>query len=485
VTPDGSPGPADGPSVAHRRIAADISIQIVGRLLNAGLGVIATLVLIRALGDDGFGQWATVFAVVEVVGYLGEIGLEQLAVRRISADRRREAEWVGALVSLRFALAVPVTALVLIALFAISDDDEMRAISLIAAGTMFTGALSAARVVFQVRVRNDVSVVILTLNSVLWTLAVITLASGDGSMVAFALAFLITAAVTTILEYVWAVRTQPIRYAGSRRYWGDLIRGGVPLGIAGLVTMAYVRIDGILVFEIAGADEAGLYAAVYRVLDRVQMVPTAVMTTLLPLLAAAWPADPDRTRRLMQSAADLLLVTALPALALAVAAPAEIVDLLFGDEFEDAAPALPVLMGAFVALSLWHLALNMVIVLGRQRRLIVYTTAGLVVNVALNIALIPEFGFMAAAWITLATEVLVMALTLSYVLGQTGVRLRLRRMAATTLSAVVMGLACAALVAAGLHVAVVGVVGLLVYAAALLVLRAVDLGEVRLLLRRG
>jgi O-antigen/teichoic acid export membrane protein len=246
-----------------------------------------------------------------------------------------------------------------------------------------------------------------------------------------------------------------------------------------------VRIDGVLVFEIAGADEAGLYAAVYRVLDRVQMVPTAVMTTLLPLLGAAWPRDPDRTRRLMQSAADLLLVTALPALAISIAAPAEIVDLLFGDEFEDAAPALPVLMGAFVALSLWHLALNMVIVLGRQRRLIVYTTVGLVVNVALNLVLIPEYGFMAAAWITLGTEALVMALTLTYVLRETGMRLNFRRMVATTVSATVMGVACAGLVAVGVHVVAVGLIGLVIYAAALLVLQAVDPGEIRLLLRRS
>jgi O-antigen/teichoic acid export membrane protein len=469
----------------RRRIAADIAIQIVGRLLNAGLGVIATLVLVRALGDDGFGKWATVFAVVEVVGYLGEIGLEQLAVRRIAADRERESEWVGSLVALRFALAVPVLVPILAVLFAISESDQMRATALIVAATVFTGALSSARVVFQVRVRNDVGVVILTLNSVLWTLAVIALASGDASMVAFASAFFATAAVTTILEFIWAWRTQPLRFAGARRYWRDLLRGGVPLGIAGLITLAYVRIDGVLVFEIAGAREAGLYAAVYRVLDRVQMVPTAVMTTLLPLLGAAWPGDPDRTRRLMQSAADLLLLTALPALALAVAAPAEIVDLLFGDEFEDAAPALPVLMGAFVALAMWHLALNMVIVLGRQRRLIVYTTAGLVLNVALNLILIPPYGFMAAAWITLATETLVMALTLGYVLRETGVRLRLGRMVSTALSAAVMGGAVALLVAEDVNVVGAAAAGLVVYAAALVLLRAVDTGEVRLLLRRG
>jgi len=485
VTPEGPPDRTAGSPAAGRRIAGDITIQILGRLLNVGLGVVATLVLIRALGDDGFGQWATVFAVVEIVGYAGELGLEQLAVRHAAADREREGEWIGAVVALKFALALPVIPLILGLLFLLSDSDEMRATAAIASGTMFTGALSSARGVFQIRVRNDVNVVILTINSVLWTLAVVGLASASSSMVAFALAFLAAAAISTGIQFVWAIRTQPLHFRGSTRHWGELLRGGIPLGIAGLVTLAYVRIDGILVFQIAGADEAGLYAAVYRVLDRAQMIPTAVMTTLFPLLAAAWPADPARVRALVQVAVDNLMVVALPALALTIAASMEIVTLLLGDQFEEAAPALPVLMGAFVALSFWHLAQSMVIVLGRQRRLIVYTVVALVFNVALNLVLIPSYGFMAAAWITLGTEVLVMALTFRDVLRETAIRLELRRLLLTALSATVMGLAVAGLLEAGVGVIVAATISLVVYAVALLAFRAVDLDELRGLWRRG
>jgi O-antigen/teichoic acid export membrane protein len=475
---------AESPA-ADRRIAADITIQIVGRLLNAGLGVVATLILIRALGDDGFGQWATVFAVVEIVGYAGALGLEQLAVRYAATDREREGEWIGAVVSLKFALALLVIPLMLVILFLLSESDEMRATAVITSALMFTGALSAARGVFQLRVRNDVSVVILTINSVLWTLAVIALAGASGSMVAFALAFLAVAVVSTGIEFVWAIRTQPLRFRGSTQHWGVLLRGGIPLGLAGLVTLAYVRIDGVLVFQIAGADEAGLYAAVYRVLDRAQMIPTAVMTTLFPLLAAAWPADPARVRALVQAAVDNLMVIALPALALTIAASKEIVILLLGDEFEEASPALAVLMGAFVALSFWHLAQSMVIVIGRQRRLIAYTVVALFFNVALNLILIPSYGFMAAAWITLGTEVLVMALTFGDVLQQTAIRLELRRLLLTALSATLMGLAVAGLLDAGVGVILAASMSLVVYAAALLAFRAVDFNELRGLLRRA
>ena len=67
--------------------------------------------------------------------------------------------------------------------------------------------------------------------------------------------------------------------------------------------------------------------------------------------------------------------------------PEPLVELLFG-EFADAAPALPILMGAFVAISLGPLAVNAIVVPGRQRRLATYALAGLAINVALNLVLI-------------------------------------------------------------------------------------------------
>ena len=472
-------------SVGARRAGADIVVQVIGRALNAALGVVVTLVLVRALGDADFGEWATVFAVVEIVSYTGEWGLEQLTVRRAAADREREAEWFGSLLTLRYLMAVPTFVVLLAVLLVIADSSEMRATAILVSATVFTGAASTVRGIFQLRVRNDVAVVIMTLNSVLWTLAVVAIARGDGGMVAFAAAFLAVAVVTTGIQFVWAVRTQPLRIRGSRRLWGGLVRAGVPLGLAGLLTVAYVRIDGVLVFQIAGAHEAGLYSAVYRVLDRVQLVPTAFMTTLLPIIAAAWPANPDRARRLMQRGADYLALVAFPALAFTIAVPEQIVVLLFGDEFRDAAPALPILMGAFVAISFWHLAMNMMIVLGRQARLVVYTGAGLIVNVALNLALIPSYGFLAAAWITLATETLVMGLTTATVMRETGTRLAIGRMARAALAAAVMGGVVALLAEAGAGIVALAVAAGALYTSAVVIVRAFDVSDVRLLLNRS
>ena len=86
-----------------------------------------------------------------------------------------------------------------------------------------------------------------------------------------------------------------------------------------------------------------------------QFLPAALMTTLFPIFVAARDDDPERVRRLFRTAVDYLLLTSLPALAIALAGAEPIVRLLFGADFADAAPALPVLMATLVVVSIGYL----------------------------------------------------------------------------------------------------------------------------------
>ncbi len=115
--------------------------------------------------------------------------------------------------------------------------------------------------------------------------------------------------------------------------------------------------------------------------------------------------------------------------------------LLFGEQFAAAAPALPILAGAFVSISFGYLVGNMVVILELQRLFLRYAAIGLVLNAVLNVLLIPRYGFLAAAWITLLTEVTVMSLSMRRVLQMLEMRPRLNRLARTLLAASAMGLA--------------------------------------------
>ncbi len=401
---------SEPPAVGARRAAADIAVQLIGRVGNLALGVVVTLTLARALGDRGFGQWATIFAITSVGSAFGDLGLETVAVARAAADRERAGQWIGAAVLVRSILAVPVAAATVLVLFFVADTTAMRVAGAVLSVTLAFGALTSTRAVFQLRMRNDVTIAVLTFNSVVWAAAVIVLAALHAGLVAFAVAFTLSQLASTSLQFLLAMRTGVLQFRETRGLWRELLRVAAPVSIAGLLVTAYVRIDQVIVFEVAGARQAGLYGAAYRILDQSQFVPSAVMTTLLPLMSAAWPANVERIRKLSQTAGELMAMASLGALAVAIALATPLMSLLFGHDFAAAGPALPILLGAFVCIAFGHLIGSLRIVLGLRRHFVTYAAVGLACNVVANLALVPPYGFKAAAWITLGTELLVLGL---------------------------------------------------------------------------
>ena len=195
-------------------------------------------------------------------------------------------------------------------------------------------------------------------------------------------------------------------------------------------------------------------------------------------------ADLPRVRRLLQTSAEYLSIGSPGALAFTVVAAKPIIVLLFGPSFAPAASALPVLMGAFVSISFGYLAGNMVVVLGLQRRYFAYAAIGLIVNVLLNVALIPPYGFQAAAWVTLVTEVTVMSLSMRQVLKGVGMTPRWGRIGRIAIAAAAMAVAVAAARDAGLPLGVLAGLAIVLYVGLLFVLGALTRSEVFGILRR-
>jgi O-antigen/teichoic acid export membrane protein len=227
----------------------------------------------------------------------------------------------------------------------------------------------------------------------------------------------------------------------------------------------------------------GVYAAMYKILDNAGFVPMAVMTTLFPIMAGLFPADPPRLRRMMQIAIDYLTIVALGGLALTIVAGAPIVELLYGPGYVSGAPVLTILIAAFIPICIGNVAGNMVVAMNLQRRYIWFAALGLALNVPLNILLIPSHGIEAAAWITLLTEVVVVSLSLFTVLRRIEMRLSLRHIGLALVAATVSGLAIWGLRKAGAGAVVLVLAMAVLYPLLLVALRALDLNELRRLLR--
>ncbi len=468
-----------GQGVQQRAAVRDVGVQVAGRALNLALGVVVTALVARTLGNAAYGQWATIFAVLGIAGELASFGFTGVAVRQAATDPGRENAWIGALVTLQAltcALVVPICAAVLLL---VAKSAEMRVASLVLLGTVLLIVPNSMRAIFQIRMRNGIPVGVTTLNSLLWAGAVVVLAVGGSGLVGFAIAFVAVAVLTSTVEAVLAIRLMGVRLRGTRGLWGELLRIGVPVGAGTLMIVAYARIDQIMVFELAGAREAGLYGAAYRILDQAHFIPFSIIVTLAPITAASAAVDPERLWRIVVLAARVLLMVSLGGLAVALAVAEPFMALVFGEGYREAGAALPVLAGAFVFMCLGYLSGNLVLVFRLQKQFLALAAAGLALNVGLNLLLIPRYGYVAAAWTTLLTEVAVVIPALTLGLLRLPRRIPFAPFARILAAACGLTLGIQALRAVGVPVLVTLVLAGPLYLGLLLTTRGLDMAQLR------
>jgi O-antigen/teichoic acid export membrane protein len=478
-------GAAGDASLAKgREIATNVSVQFAARAITMALSVVTVALTARTLDRNGYGVWNGVGSYVALFGILTDLGFTIAATQRMAAEPERESEWLGALIGIRVAMSVVVMVLCACSIpLLLTNTDQSHTVGYIMTATTATTGASALMAVFQSRLRAGLVLSFTVLQGVLWLSTVAVLAAMHGSVVAFALAQALIVILISILQVNATRRFAHIAWRAGMRLWRTLLRVALPLGIASVMITIYYQVDSVLLLQIAGPGEAGIYGAAYGFMSPLNFLPAAVMASFFPVLSAVYHHDAARARRLVQICAEIMAVVGLPVLAGTIALSGPIIHLIYGPKFHEAAGLLPILMIAFVIICYGSLAGFLAPLLGLQWRFALYTSIGAAANVALNLVLIPTYGAHGSAWATVATEALTMTPMMITALWAMRLRLKLGKIARTVLLAAAMTGLMALTEPLGLFPA--GIIGVLAYLAGLFALRIVNQAEMRVLLRRS
>jgi len=249
-----------------------------------------------------------------------------------------------------------------------------------------------------------------------------------------------------------------------------------------LLASLFFRVDAFLLRPIAGDTAAGWYSAAYRVVDGLTLIPAYFTLALFPTLTRHAAADRAATARVYARALKVLLTLALPA-TVGIALLAEPLVRLFagGGYLPESAVALAILIWFLPFSYVNGVTQYVLIALDRQRFL---TFAFLVVtafNLAANLLLIPRLGYLAAALLTVASELVLLG-PFWWAASRDLAGVSLLRVAwRPTLASAGMGVAMAPLVADWWLLAIP--LGGAVYTALLLLLGGVDAADRALLAR--
>lgn len=173
-----------------------------------------------------------------------------------------------------------------------------------------------------------------------------------------------------------------------------------PLIISGIMVSLYMKIDQLMVQNIAGVNEAGAYATVATLSEAWNFIPTVIITTLFPAILNARRDDINRYKKRIQNLYDLMIYLSLPA-AIVITFSSHLIYKVYTPEYAYAAPVLSVHIWSGVFVFLGAANSQYLIAEGYVKLTFIRTGFGAIVNILLNLILIPKMGMMGAAIATL------------------------------------------------------------------------------------
>lgn len=389
------------------KVVKNISWLFLDKAIRMVGGLIVGIWVARYLGPEAFGKLNYAIAFIGLFGSFAAFGLQGIIVRELVKNEALKQEILSSAFLIQMIGSIAAYILCNVAVLFLRADDQLIRVLVACLGLiMILRASDCIRYYFEANVESKYIVWVENSVFVLGNLARILLILSDADVFEFAVLMVIESFVLAILFLLlYKIKTRSLIWP---RYYAELffklLKNSWPLMLSTVTVMIYMRLDQIMLGELAGDSAVGIYSAAIRISEVWYVIPTIISASLFPALVAQHQADKKNFNQNLQFQYELMVY-----ISLCIAIPVtffsgEIIQILYGLAYKGAAEVLVVHIwtGVFVFLGVasqqWFIAEH------KEKQTLYRTTAGMIVNIGLNLLLIPKYQAVGAAWATLIAQ---------------------------------------------------------------------------------
>jgi len=216
------------------------------------------------------------------------------------------------------------------------------------------------------------------------------------------LAYVVTVIITFIIV---AKKAKLKKLQWNPTFFYIVLKHSYPFAILILLMTFYNRIDSVMLERLLpnGAEQAGIYAQSYRLLDASNMIAYLFSGLLLPMFSHM-----IKKKQSLQELAELsfsfISVPAIALIGFCFFFSHNIMGLLYHAHVEASSEVFKFVMCCFLAISSVYIFGTMLTATGNLKYLNIIALSGMVLNIVLNLILIPRFQSLGAAYSSMITQ---------------------------------------------------------------------------------
>jgi len=390
-------------------IYKNLSWAVIGKIIEVLNGILIGALVARYLLPERYGILNYTIGYVGMFALLSEFGISGILIRELSKKATNKKELIGSAIATRLFFSGITIIIIAISVFLFEDDPTLRLFIIInSLNFLFLSFSMSVRNFFTSQLKNELIVkseiiralimlsmrlILVLLKAPLITFVIVS--TLDSLFIAFPLYNFLIKVYSDIKHFIVKYKTIKM-----------LIWASTPLLLEGIAAVLYQKIDLVMAGRFIGNEAVGYYAVALKFINFAIFIPLALTQTLSPLLiqkyeAAKYNANNKAYALYRQKVGDIIIYSGLfVSLALFIMAK-PIINILYGPEYHDSIEIMKILAWKGLFCGLGYTASVMIVTEGRQKYIYLRNIIGGILNLTLNLLLIPLIGLKGVAIATI------------------------------------------------------------------------------------
>lgn len=389
------------------KIVDNIGWLFFDKCLRLGIGLFVGVWIARYLGPEQFGLLNFAIAFTGLFAGIATLGLDGILVREIVRDPKGAGVTLGTASLLQLISGLIAYLIIVVVIAYMRPDDTLaRTIVAILGSMMMLKTFDVAVFWFESQVQSKYTVWVQNSVFLIFAVIKITLIMEHASIIAIAWAMLTEAVVTGFALFSVMYR---MGFAGGQLSISavrakELLKDSWPLILSAISIIIYMRIDQIMLGQMVGDRAVGVYSAATRVSELWYFMPLAIIVSMFPVVLSKKQYSSQQYYADLQRLFDLMAVISLSVSLVITFLSNSIVTALFGDEFSNAGVVLSIHIWGSIFVLMGVVSEKILVAENLQILSLYRAVLGAIVNILLNLFLIPKYGVIGAAIATVIAQ---------------------------------------------------------------------------------
>jgi len=386
------------------KILYNTGVQFAGRFATSLIGFITTLILARSFGASGYGVYTKIYTLASFFFLLIDFGLNAVYVRRYQNDLSK----LNQVFKLRgqifvFSLLVILLFLGLSGSVVFRSEEKIWALLFVPTIWLY-GLYTTFNIVFQLKLRYDLSVSAAIIGGLIGLLLLIP-AVKLGLMPAIA-SLVIGYLLTVLVAWWFSRRLANFSLGPVAKSSLSLFKEALPLGAMLFLNTMYSRADVFVLAAFSGDKAVGIYSLAYKFFEFPLAFAAFFANSVFPHYVATFKTNQTHFWQIFKKATiGLVIVSLLFTLGGYILAPYL---RLIKPEYALSGLPLQILVLSYPVFFATSALSWLVFILKKEKALIWIYGLSFILNILANWLLVPQYGYLASSWITVAGEILVL-----------------------------------------------------------------------------